>query len=76
METVFINHLKRLSVIKNNQESNCRGRENGRESAMSTNVITCHLQNPGHKLRNWKRKLESKFEIEKSGKFNNEIKNK
>ena len=48
MRTIFINHLERMSVTKNNseskryQESNCRDREHSRESAMSTAFITCH----------------------------------
>ncbi|CAN0450095.1 unnamed protein product [Ascophyllum nodosum] len=47
MRTIFINHSERLSVTKNNPEyskyqgSNRRGRETGRESAMSTALITC-----------------------------------
>ena len=42
IKTIFINNSERkLSATKNNQQSNLRGRENGRESAMST-AITCH----------------------------------
>ena len=49
MRTIFIiNHSERLSVTKKNTESNRyqgsnrRGQETGRESAMSTALITCH----------------------------------
>ena len=62
MRTISINHLEMLSVTKNNQESkryqysNRRGRENSRESAMSTAFITCHYRKkPGNKVRNCKR---------------------
>ena len=36
MKMIFLNHLERLLATKKNEESNCRGRENGRESAVST----------------------------------------
>ena len=62
MRTIFINHSERLYVTKNNleskryQESNRRGRENGRESAMSTVFITYHYRKkPGQKVRDCKR---------------------
>ena len=48
MRVKCINHLARMSVTKKNeefkryQESNRRGRQNGRESAMLTVSITCH----------------------------------
>ena len=43
-----------------------RGRETGRESAMSTALITCHYcKKPGHKVKEWK-KLERDCEMEKS----------
>ena len=65
MITVFINPSETLSVTKKNQEfkryqeSNRRGRENDRESAISTVFITCHnCKKPGHKVRDCKRKLE------------------
>ena len=59
VRVTFINHSERLSMTKNNQESKrCqeptrRGRENGRESAMSTAFITtCHYcKKTGHKVR-------------------------
>ena len=58
MRTIFINHSERLSVTKKNPESNRyqgsnrRGRETGRESAMSTALITCHYcKKTGHKVR-------------------------
>ena len=67
MKTIFINHSERVSVTKKNQESNCRCRENGRESAMSTAFITCHYcKKPGHKVSDCK-KLERDCEMEKSG---------
>ena len=50
MRTIFINHSERLSVTKKNPESNRyqgsnrKGRENGRESAMSTNSRSCQLR--------------------------------
>ena len=72
MRTIFINHSKRLSVTKNNldfnmyQGANRRGRETGRESAMSTALITCHYcKKPGHKVKECK-KLEIDCEMEKS----------
>ena len=75
IRTVFINHSERMSVTKNNQEfkryqeSNRRGRKNGRESAMSTAFITCHYcKKLGHKVRDCKKKLQSEVEMEKSGK--------
>ena len=79
MRTIFINHSERLSVTKKNpeskmyQEPNRRGRENGRESAMSTAFITtCHdCKKPGHKVKDCK-KLEREYEMEKSGKLNHE----
>ena len=54
------------------QELNRRGRENSRESAMTTAFITCHYCiKPGHKGRDCKRKLKREYEmIEKSGKSN------
>ena len=59
MRTIFINHSERLSVTKKNPEynryqgSNRRGRETGRESAMSTAFITTCLycKKAGHKVR-------------------------
>ena len=78
MRTIFINHSESLSVTKNNpeskryQEPNRRGRENGRKSAMSTALITCHYcKKTGHKVREHK-KLERQCEMEKSGKLNYE----
>ena len=78
MRAIFINHSQRMSVTKNNPESNTyqgsnhRGRETGRESAMSIALITCHYcKKPGHKVRDCK-KLEKEYEMEKSGKFNGE----
>ena len=72
MRTIFINHSERLSVTKNNPEynryqgSNRRGRETGRESAMSTAFITCHYcKKAGHKVRECKQ-LERDCEMEKS----------
>ena len=72
MRTIFINHSERLSVTKNNPEynryqgSNRRGRETGRESAMSTAFITCHYcKKAGHKVRECKQ-LERNCEMEKS----------
>ena len=77
MRTIFISHSKRVSVTKNNKESkmyqepNRRGREKFRESAMSTAFITCqYCKKPGHKVRDYKRKLEREYEMKKSGKFN------
>ena len=65
MRMIFINHSERLPVAKNKSESNryqgsnCRGRETGRESAMSAAFITCHYcKKPGHKVRDCK-KLEN-----------------
>ena len=62
MRTIFINHSERLSVTKKNPESNRyqgsnrRGRETGRESAMSTAFITCHYcKKAGHKVRECKK---------------------
>ena len=64
MRTIFINHSERLSMTKKNPEynryqgSNRRGRETGRESAMSTAFITCHYcKKAGHKVKeckNWR----------------------
>ena len=78
VRTIFINHSERLSVTKKNPESNRyqgpnrRGRETGRESAMSTALITCHYcKKPGHKVRDCK-KLQKEYEMEKSGKLNHE----
>ena len=78
MRTIYINHSERLSVTKKNPESkryqgsNRRGRETGRESAMSTALITCHYcKKPGHKVRDCQ-KLEREYEMEKSGKLNHE----
>ena len=73
MRTIFINHSEMLSVTKNNPEynryqgSNHRGRETGRESAMSTAFITiCHYcKKAGHKVRECKQ-LERDCEMEKS----------
>ena len=72
MRTIFINHSERLSVKKNNPESNRyqgsnrRGRETGRESAMSTALITCHYRKKtSHKVRECK-KMERDCEMEKS----------
>ena len=43
-----------------------RGREAGRESAMSTALTACHYcKTPGHKVKEWK-KLERDCEMEKS----------
>ena len=78
MRTIFINHSGRLSVTKNNPESkryqgsNCRGRETGRESAMSTAFITCHYcKKPDHKVRDC-HKLKRYYGMEKSGKLNHD----
>ena len=78
MRTLFISHSERLSVMKKNPESNKyqgsnrRGRETGRESAMSTALITCHCcKKPGHKVKDCK-KMEREYEMEKSGKLNHE----
>ena len=78
MRTIFINHSERLSRTKINPESNRyqgsnrRGRETGRESAMSTALITCHYcKKPGHKVRDCKI-LEKEYDMEKSGKLNHE----
>ena len=72
MRTIFINHSERLSMTKKNPEynryqgSNRRGRETGRESAMSTAFITCHYcKKAGHKVKECK-KLERDCEMEKS----------
>ena len=72
MRTIFINHSERLSVTKNNpesnryQRSNRRDRETGRESAMSTAFTTCHYcKKAGHKVRECKQ-LERDCEMEKS----------
>ena len=72
MRTIFINHSERLSVTKKNPESNRyqgsnrRGRETGRESAMSTALITCHYcKKTGHKVRECKT-LEREGDREKS----------
>ena len=79
MRTIFINYLERVSVTKNNpeskryQKSNRRGRENSRQSAMSTAFITCYsCKKTDHKVWDCKRKLEREYEMEKSGKFNHE----
>ena len=57
MTTIFINHSERVSETKNNQESNRRCRENGRESAMSTPFITCHYcKKTGHEVRDCKKR--------------------
>ena len=76
--TTFINHSEGLSVTKNNpeskryQEPNRRGGGNGKKSAMSTALITCHYcKKTGHKVREHK-KLERQCEMEKSGKLNYE----
>ena len=48
MRTTFIDHSEEVPVTKHNQESkryqesNFRGQENGRESATSTDFITCY----------------------------------
>ena len=70
--TIFINHSERLSVTKTNLESNRyqgsnrKGRETGRESAMSTALITCHYcEKAGNKARECK-KMERDCEMEKS----------
>ena len=59
-------------MTENNPESNRyqganrKGRETGRESAMSTALITCHYRKKaGHKVRECK-KLERDCEMEKS----------
>ena len=74
MRTIFINHSERLSVTKKKSESkryqgsNHRGREAGRESAMSTAFITksCHYcKKAGHKVRECK-KMERDCEVKKS----------
>ena len=71
MRTIFINHSESLSVAQNNpeskryQEPNRRGRENGRKSAMSTALITCHYcKKTSHRVREHK-KLERQCEMEK-----------
>ena len=58
MRTMFINHSEKLSVTKNNPESNRyqgsnrKSRETGRESGMSIALITCnYCKKPGHKVR-------------------------
>ena len=78
MRTLFINHSERLSVTKKNPESNRyqgsnrRERKTGRESAMSTALITRHCcKKPGHKVRDCK-KLEKEYEMDKSEKLNHE----
>ena len=79
MITIFINHSEKLSVTSNNRESNRyqgssnrRGRETGRESAMSTSLITCHYcKKPGHKVRD-SQKLKREYEMEQSGKLDHE----
>ena len=78
LRKIFINHSERLSVTKNNpeskryQESNRRGWETGRESGMSTALITCHnCKEPSHNVRDCK-KLEKEYEMEKSEKLNHE----
>ena len=82
MRTIFINHSERLSVAKNNPESsryqgsNRRVREIGRESAMSTALITCnYCKKPDHKVRDCK-KMKKEYEMEKSGKLSHERKKK
>ena len=72
MRTIFINHSERLSETKKNPEfnryqgSNRRGRETGRESAMSTALITCHYcKKAGYKVRECN-KMERDCEMEKS----------
>ena len=72
MRTIFLNHSERLSVTKNNpgsnryQGSNRRGQKTGRESAMSTALITCHYcKKSGYKVKECK-KLERDCEREKS----------
>ena len=73
MRTIFTNHSERLSVTKNNQESNRRGRESCRKSAMSAAIhYSPLLQKTGHKVRDCKKTLEREYEMEKSGKFNHE----
>ena len=79
MSTIFINHSEKVPFTKKNQESkryqesNCRGRENGRESAMPFAFITCHYcKNLAHKVKDSRRKLEKEYEMEKSEKFNHE----
>ena len=48
LRTILFNRPERVSVTKKNpkskiyQESNRRGRENSRESAMSTALFACH----------------------------------
>ena len=59
MRTIFIiNHLKRVSVTKNNRESKRHqepNRRGCRKSAMSTAFITCHYcKKTGHKKRDYK----------------------
>ena len=78
MRTIFIDHSERLSVTKENTESkrcqgsNRKGRETGRESAMSTALITCHYcKKPGQKVRDCK-KLEKEHEMKKSRKLSHE----
>ena len=62
MRTIFINYSEMLSVTNKNQELDRRGRENGREAAMSTAFINCHYcKKPGHKVRDCKTKLEGEM---------------
>ena len=79
MRAIFINHSERLSVTKNNQESrekqqsNRRGWENDRKSAMSTTFTACHYcKKTSHKVRDCKIKLERENEVKSSGKSNHE----
>ena len=80
MRTIFVNHSERLSMTKKSPESNKyqglnrRGRETGRESAMSTALITFHsCKKPGHKVRD-RKKMEKEYEMEKSGSHEREKK--
>ena len=73
-KTIFINHSEKLAVTKNNQESNRRAQENGRESVMSTTVITCHYCKNQAQSKRLQKKMESEIKIEKSRKSNNERK--
>ena len=73
MRTIFVINSKRVSVTKKNpepkryQELNRRGRKNCRESAMSTDFISCHYcKKTDHKVRDCKIKLERECEMEKS----------
>ena len=72
MRTIFVINSKMVSVTKKNpepkryQELNRRGRENCRESAMSTGFISCHYcKKIDHKVRDCKIKLERECEMEK-----------